>query len=65
MSGEWGFVYSRVIFVGATKWIEVFDDFNVDFDTVLEGAKPEKFEKKSRLFNRAIASFYFGKIFAP
>ncbi|MDF3084532.1 hypothetical protein [Burkholderia sola] len=45
MSGEWGGVYSWVIFVGATKWIEVFDDFNVDFDAVLEGEKPEKIEK--------------------
>lgn len=63
VNGEWGFVYSRVIFVGATKWIEVFDDFNVDFAAVLEGGRAEKFEKKSRLFNPIMASFDFGKNF--
>ncbi|WP_155629167.1 hypothetical protein [Burkholderia cepacia] len=63
MNGEWGFVYSRVIFVGATKWIEVFDEFNVDFEVVLDGAKSEKLGKKSRLFNPIMASFDFGKDF--
>lgn len=63
MSGEWGLVYSRVIFVGVTKWIEVFDEFNVDFDAVLEGAKSEKFGKKYRLFNPTMASFDFGRNF--
>ncbi|WP_208449601.1 hypothetical protein [Burkholderia ambifaria] len=61
--GEWGFVYSRVILVGAAKWIEVFDEFSVDFERVSEDVRPEKFAKKSRLFNPIMASFDFGKNF--
>ncbi|HIH2744418.1 hypothetical protein L3V59_25740 [Burkholderia aenigmatica] len=63
MNGEWGFVLSRVIFVGATKWIEVFDDFIVDFKSLSEAAKSINSRKKNRLFNPVLASFDFGKYF--
>ncbi|VWC77159.1 hypothetical protein BLA18110_02462 [Burkholderia lata] len=63
MNGEWGFVLSRVIFVGATKWIEVFDDFSVDFEGVSASVKSINFSRKSRLFNPILASFDFGKYF--
>ncbi|MBN3839776.1 hypothetical protein [Burkholderia sp. Ac-20349] len=63
MSGEWGFVLSRVIFVGATKWIEVFDDFSVDFKNASERAESIIFSEKKRLFNPIFASFDFRKYF--
>lgn len=61
--GKWGFVYSRVIFVGATKWIEVFDEFSVDFEVASENLRSGRFAKKTRLFNPILASFDFGKHF--
>ncbi|EMD9437017.1 hypothetical protein LGN20_00975 [Burkholderia cepacia] len=62
-NGEWGFVCSRVILVRATKWIEVFDEFSVDFEAAPGRAKQDGFPENSRLFNPILASFDFGKNF--
>ncbi|MCA8293734.1 hypothetical protein LGN19_08030 [Burkholderia sp. AU30198] len=63
MNGEWGFVLSRAIVVGVTNWIEVFDDFSVDFDITTEDVRSRISSEKSRLFNPILASFDFGKYF--
>ena len=62
-NGEWGFVCSRVILVGATKWVEVFDEFSVDIEAAPGSAKSERFSEDYRLFNPILASFDFGKNF--